>query len=380
MVNMQLLNQSNTLPASQADISNVSKSFMSDEKTSQAGFATVMKSSAEKSSAKSVNNTNAESAQLLAKFGVNNEQLQSLLSQFGVDAEELDLSMLNLSDEELATLANLAEQLDLVDDNELAAALPITDSQDNSALANLLIKLTNENTSSSTGSNLASDSGLPRVDSLTSSGNYSLRDQLNQIMLNQSNDKTASASQEVLSNPILGGGKQTVKLDSKVDSLISSLMNNAENGSDRLQFKAVIAQPKGASASELGQKLTTMLADKLSIQVHAKAPVATIRLDPPDLGKIDLTVRLDNDKLHVQLQASSQATRESINATTDRLRHELMAQNFLDVEVTVTQDGSDTNTQSEHYRDDELIHTALHNDVEELATPIEHFEQELARA
>ncbi|MDE1076959.1 flagellar hook-length control protein FliK, partial [Escherichia coli] len=79
--------------------------------------------------------------------------------------------------------------------------------------------------------------------------------------------------------------------------------------------------------------LSATIADKVSVQINAKTPTATIRLDPPDLGKIELVVKLDNDKLHIQINASSNTTRESIQMTSDRLRAELVEQNFLNVDV-----------------------------------------------
>ncbi|MFV0575290.1 MAG: flagellar hook-length control protein FliK [Vibrio sp.] len=107
-----------------------------------------------------------------------------------------------------------------------------------------------------------------------------------------------------------------------------------------LMFKTVIANAANMQASELSQKLHSIVADKLSVQISAKTPTATIRLDPPNLGRIDMAVRFDNDKLQIQIAATSQSTRESIQMTADRLRTELVNQNFLNVEVSVTADDS----------------------------------------
>ncbi len=127
------------------------------------------------------------------------------------------------------------------------------------------------------------------------------------------------------------------------DGLVSNnAQSNRSETASNLQFKAVL--DKSLSAQQLGERLNSTIADKVIVQVNAKMPTATIRLDPPDLGKIDLVVKLDNDKLNIQINASSGATRESIQMTSDRLRAELVEQNFLHVDVSISgehQQGSD---------------------------------------
>ncbi len=145
-----------------------------------------------------------------------------------------------------------------------------------------------------------------------------------------------------------------------------------------LEFKAVL--DKQISAKQMGQQLSALMADKISLQVNAKTPTATIRLDPPELGKIDLVVKLDNDKLHVQISASSHATRESIQLTSERLRAELVEQNFLHVEVAITSDSQSTPNQSAQFSaadDDSRVFAAS---ADRDPTQDRQTEQALARA
>ncbi len=146
-----------------------------------------------------------------------------------------------------------------------------------------------------------------------------------------------------------------------------------------LNFKAVL--DKHISAKDMGQQLSAMMADKISLQVNTKTPTATIRLDPPDLGKIDLVVKFDNDKLHVQINASSQATRESIQMTSERLRAELVEQNFLHVDVSISDHTQNTAHDSEHYAaasDGEQTILASAQNTNQTHESL--IEQELARA
>ena len=67
---------------------------------------------------------------------------------------------------------------------------------------------------------------------------------------------------------------------------------------------------------------------------------AHIRLDPPDLGKLELTVRIDGDKLSVQLNASNPAVRDALMQSSERLRMNLSTQHSGGVEVNVGQGDS----------------------------------------
>ncbi len=141
--------------------------------------------------------------------------------------------------------------------------------------------------------------------------------------------------------------KAAVAGDTNVVSTLNTLVSSSNSGNtEALQFKASIEPSKQSNLGELGQKLNQILADKISVQLSAKNQVATVRLDPPDLGKIDLTIRVEHDKLQVQINASNQTTRESLNLTADRLRHELMGQNFLTVDVSIQQESKGSSSEN----------------------------------
>ncbi len=136
------------------------------------------------------------------------------------------------------------------------------------------------------------------------------------------------------------GANRDSTIAAVANDALQTVAQNVRSEQSTVTFKATV--DKQMTAQQMGQQLSSMIADKVSVQVNAKTPVATIRLDPPDLGKIDLIVKVDNDKLQVQINASSQATRESIQQTSDRLRNELINQNFLNVEVTIADGEGDS--------------------------------------
>ncbi|MCG6266341.1 flagellar hook-length control protein FliK [Vibrio furnissii] len=118
-------------------------------------------------------------------------------------------------------------------------------------------------------------------------------------------------------------------------------------------FKAAV--DKHLTAEQMGQKLSALVADKVAVQYNAKASAATIRLDPPDLGKIDLLVRVDGGKVQIQVQASSHMTRESLQLTSDRLRDELLNQNFIDVDVHIFDEHTQHDPHQELNSNNDLI-------------------------
>ncbi|ABE56910.1 flagellar hook-length control protein [Shewanella denitrificans OS217] len=89
------------------------------------------------------------------------------------------------------------------------------------------------------------------------------------------------------------------------------------------------------SLSQQAQDMLTPLREQLRFQIDQQIKHAEIRLDPPELGKLELNIRLDGDKLQVQMHAANPAVREALLSGLDRLRADL-AQEYggsLDVDV-----------------------------------------------
>ncbi|MCV6021474.1 flagellar hook-length control protein FliK, partial [Escherichia coli] len=64
------------------------------------------------------------------------------------------------------------------------------------------------------------------------------------------------------------------------------------------------------SAGKWGEQMMQVLHDRVTLQAQQSVQEAKIRLDPPDLGKLDLLVRVEGDRLSVQINANTAATRE----------------------------------------------------------------------
>ncbi|SPZ43923.1 Flagellar hook-length control protein [Plesiomonas shigelloides] len=85
-----------------------------------------------------------------------------------------------------------------------------------------------------------------------------------------------------------------------------------------------------------GDALIEQLRQRIQVQAGNKLQHAQIRLDPPELGKLDISLRMDGDKLSVQFTAAHPQLREALLAGSDRLRQDFSQtqMNLIDVSVS----------------------------------------------
>ncbi|WP_274015433.1 flagellar hook-length control protein FliK [Vibrio parahaemolyticus] len=112
------------------------------------------------------------------------------------------------------------------------------------------------------------------------------------------------------------------------------------------------------SAGKWGEQMMQVLHDRVTLQAQQSVQEAKIRLDPPDLGKLDLLVRVEGDRLSVQINANTVATREALMQVSERLRTELQEQNFVHVDVNVGADQGQERHQQQMNDEDTTIFAA----------------------
>ncbi|EKO3470190.1 flagellar hook-length control protein FliK [Vibrio fluvialis] len=166
--------------------------------------------------------------------------------------------------------------------------------------------------------------------------------------------------------------KAAVTLDSALNAALNQVINPASgaasNGQAQTQVNAsntattVVNAPEWASvridtqAGKWGEQMLQVLHDRVTLQAQQNLQEAKIRLDPPDLGKLDLVVRVEGDRLSVQINANASATREALMQVSDRLRTELQSQNFVHVDVNV---GSDQGGQRQSSSQDDAAASTI---------------------
>ncbi|MBL4260161.1 flagellar hook-length control protein FliK [Vibrio fluvialis] len=181
---------------------------------------------------------------------------------------------------------------------------------------------------------------------------------------------TQSAPSTIESQPV--AAKAAVTLDSALNAALNQVINPASgaasNGQAQTQVNAsnaattVVNAPEWASvridtqAGKWGEQMLQVLHDRVTLQAQQNLQEAKIRLDPPDLGKLDLVVRVEGDRLSVQINANAAATREALMQVSDRLRAELQSQNFVHVDVNV---GSDQGGQRQSSSQDDAATSTI---------------------
>lgn len=106
------------------------------------------------------------------------------------------------------------------------------------------------------------------------------------------------------------------------------------------------AQPSGAAAvpaevrlhgpeARWGEQMLQALRDQVEMQVSQRSQQATIRLDPPELGSLNIQISHEQGKLSVHINAAQTDVARLLGLLSERLRHELIGQNFTEVSVGV---------------------------------------------
>ncbi len=93
------------------------------------------------------------------------------------------------------------------------------------------------------------------------------------------------------------------------------------------------------SEHKWGEQMLHALRENVEMQVQQRMQSATIRLDPPELGSMEIFLSHESGRLSVQISAVQADIARLLQSTTDRLRQELVGQNFMHVSVGVSSDG-----------------------------------------
>lgn len=90
-----------------------------------------------------------------------------------------------------------------------------------------------------------------------------------------------------------------------------------------------------ADPRQAPQPLLQALGDRLQLQIAARSEQAVIRLDPPQLGQIEIAIRQQAGELQVRIVASHGEVARQIQQHSEQLRHELVQRHSGEVSVQV---------------------------------------------
>ncbi|TLX59181.1 flagellar hook-length control protein FliK [Stutzerimonas nosocomialis] len=152
---------------------------------------------------------------------------------------------------------------------------------------------------------------------------------------------------DLTATPMAGVGRSEQALGAQLDALLATgdtgLADTALPGGER----QLLAQPQGnerllrleAPHAKWGEQMLQALRDNVEMQLQQRVQNATIRLDPPELGSMEIFLSHESGRLTVQISATNGDVARLLQQTSDRLRHELVGQNFTQVNVQVGADG-----------------------------------------
>lgn len=99
-----------------------------------------------------------------------------------------------------------------------------------------------------------------------------------------------------------------------------------------------------------GEQMLSALRDNVELQVQQRVQSTTIRLDPPELGSMEIFLSHESGRLSVQITASQADVARLLQSTSERLRQELVGQHFTQVSVGVSSDSQSSQQHAQQGR------------------------------
>lgn len=155
---------------------------------------------------------------------------------------------------------------------------------------------------------------------------------------------TDSSVALVLTQPIANDAQEAAMLQPNANAATDGAITASSQdgnlsaqalGDKNVRFTLPDVKLSGESA-RWSEQLESALGDRLQMQVKDKIQHATIRLDPPNMGKIDISMHIDNGRMQVNINANHSDVYRALQHVSQELRQGLVEQNFVQVNVQVS--------------------------------------------
>ncbi|WP_440875214.1 flagellar hook-length control protein FliK [Thalassotalea sp. PLHSN55] len=114
-----------------------------------------------------------------------------------------------------------------------------------------------------------------------------------------------------------------------------SFSERVQTHTGRYEWSAVKLE---AQQQNWSKQLVTVLQDRIQMQASQQIKQVNIRLDPPDLGRLEVNIRTEGDRMLVNLSANNSAVRDALLDSSSRLGAGLEQQFSGGVDVNVSDD------------------------------------------
>ncbi|WP_285163620.1 flagellar hook-length control protein FliK [Shewanella goraebulensis] len=142
--------------------------------------------------------------------------------------------------------------------------------------------------------------------------------------------------------PVIADAAST-ELDN-INQVINQL-TQANTKSQAVTQWGPVSVTQSAPMLQQTNEMMSPLRDQLRFQIDQQIKSAELRLDPPELGKVELNIRLDGDRLHIQMHAANSAVRDALLMGLDRLRMELAMDHGGQIDIDMGQSQSEQQPQ-----------------------------------
>ena len=160
---------------------------------------------------------------------------------------------------------------------------------------------------------------------------------------------TASADQAA---PTAGAGAGVAKEDSRATAgnvtatTVSGNTGFVANQTGTTAGSGAAVKLAG-SPEQWQQPLREALGDRLQVNLQRNNDHAVIRLEPPNMGVIEISIRHSAGSLQVNLSANNSEVVRQLNTIGDSVRQDLSARQVADVSVTVSATRAQSQAQSQ---------------------------------
>ncbi|WP_318441183.1 flagellar hook-length control protein FliK [Photobacterium leiognathi] len=321
------------------------ESVVTDEVESTGAIATESTTQADEVKDEDVGKAMLEGADFLQRLSQSNQQFSNQSVEGG---KALPLNDDGAKDIEVSEEGNVAElkQAGLLDSLKSFAAKQSTELTDKekALLADVKSNEQKQIINTAGGNNITAETDEEAAQQVI---DPELKKTLSGMSADQSLNKTVLTSGKTAEVLAASGAMETVKRslgessekDSSLAQPLSAQMGSQQATAMKMESQIAVAQvqtPLLLTKEQAGEQIS----ERINMMMAKNLKQVDIRLDPPELGKIQIKLTLNQDQASVQFTVNNSQTRDMVEHAMPRLREMMHQQGLQLAQGSVSQDNS----------------------------------------